>query len=285
MLVSWQVCASEKLIGSPDDSSLGFLRSDNARRYVRQLPQYPRQQFSARFPGVSPGALDLLEKMLVFNPIKRMTGKLLSCNFPLGHGGNMKGSDHPLISFCLGWAERNFSWEHGSSLIVIICRSLNMRVVLPLEFLKNAMQKISPVVIINLGVSVQASGIPFTPISPYFMLGTHSIYGGVLQLMRHYAILIWHLFMISMRSRSAQLISVLTSSSHRLPKNTLRSSHGGSPWNSIQTQLIKLRPMIFLTICKTSHSNISRNEAGQAHAIGYSGSCFKMLFWWKLMRL
>ncbi|KAJ0914352.1 putative mitogen-activated protein kinase [Helianthus annuus] len=35
---------------------------------LRQLPQYPKQQFSARFPDKSPGALDLLEKMLVFDP-------------------------------------------------------------------------------------------------------------------------------------------------------------------------------------------------------------------------
>ncbi|XP_043689659.1 mitogen-activated protein kinase homolog MMK2 [Telopea speciosissima] len=62
-----------ELLGSPDDSSLGFLRSDNARRYVRQLPQYPKQQFSARFPSMSPGAIDLLEKMLVFDPNKRIT--------------------------------------------------------------------------------------------------------------------------------------------------------------------------------------------------------------------
>ncbi|KAK8509645.1 hypothetical protein V6N12_001728 [Hibiscus sabdariffa] len=62
-----------ELIGSPDDSSLGFLRSDNTRRYVRQLPQYPRQNFSARFPNMSPGAVDLLEKMLIFDPHRRIT--------------------------------------------------------------------------------------------------------------------------------------------------------------------------------------------------------------------
>ncbi|TXG62928.1 hypothetical protein EZV62_009922 [Acer yangbiense] len=61
------------LIGSPDESSLGFLRSDNARRYVRMLPQFPKQNFSARFPNVSPGAVDLLEKMLVFDPNRRIT--------------------------------------------------------------------------------------------------------------------------------------------------------------------------------------------------------------------
>ncbi|CAA6666940.1 unnamed protein product [Spirodela intermedia] len=54
-----------ELIGSPDDLSLGFLRSDNARRYVRQLPQYPKQQFARRFPRMSPGAVDLLERMLL----------------------------------------------------------------------------------------------------------------------------------------------------------------------------------------------------------------------------
>ncbi|KAG8391869.1 hypothetical protein BUALT_Bualt01G0231800 [Buddleja alternifolia] len=62
-----------ELIGSPDDASLGFLRSDSTRRYVRQLPQYPRKQFSARFPNTSPAALDLLEKMLVFDPSRRIT--------------------------------------------------------------------------------------------------------------------------------------------------------------------------------------------------------------------
>ena len=70
-----------KLLGSPDDASLGFLRSDNARRYVRQLPQCRRQQLSARFPSMSPGALDLLEKMLVFDPTKRITGTSIEFKF------------------------------------------------------------------------------------------------------------------------------------------------------------------------------------------------------------
>ncbi|XP_057762352.1 mitogen-activated protein kinase homolog MMK2-like [Arachis stenosperma] len=62
-----------ELIGSPDDASLGFLRSENAKRYVRQLPQCRKQKFSARFPNMSADALDLLEKMLIFDPNKRIT--------------------------------------------------------------------------------------------------------------------------------------------------------------------------------------------------------------------
>ncbi|KAJ6826325.1 mitogen-activated protein kinase 6 [Iris pallida] len=64
-----------ELIGSPDDSSLGFLRSNNARRYVRQLPQYSKQPFSVRFPNMPPEAVDLLERMLVFDPSRRITGE------------------------------------------------------------------------------------------------------------------------------------------------------------------------------------------------------------------
>lgn len=76
----------KKLVGSPDDSSLGFLRSDNARRYVRQLPQFPKQQFSMKFPNKSPIVVDLLEKMLVFDPSKRITGiSTLQCELHLHH--------------------------------------------------------------------------------------------------------------------------------------------------------------------------------------------------------
>jgi len=63
----------QKLIGSPDDASLGFLRSDNAKRYMKQLPQFPRQDFRLRFRNMSAGAVDLLERMLVFDPSRRIT--------------------------------------------------------------------------------------------------------------------------------------------------------------------------------------------------------------------
>ncbi|GMH11982.1 hypothetical protein Nepgr_013823 [Nepenthes gracilis] len=65
-----------ELLGSPEDSDLGFLRSgssENARKYVKQLPHVPKQPFSTKFKNVSLTALDLVEKMLVFDPSKRIT--------------------------------------------------------------------------------------------------------------------------------------------------------------------------------------------------------------------
>ncbi|KAH7542562.1 hypothetical protein FEM48_Zijuj02G0087200 [Ziziphus jujuba var. spinosa] len=68
-----QLALITELLGSPDDSDLGFLRSDNARKYVKQLPHFPKQSFAQRFPNVSPVAIDLAEKMLVFDPSKRIS--------------------------------------------------------------------------------------------------------------------------------------------------------------------------------------------------------------------
>lgn len=68
----------KQLLGSPDDSDLGFLRSDNARRYVKQLPHVPKKTFQQKFPNVSPVAMDLAQRMLVFDPSKRITGKSFS---------------------------------------------------------------------------------------------------------------------------------------------------------------------------------------------------------------
>lgn len=96
-----------ELIGSPDDTSLGFLRSDNARRYVKQLPQYPRQRFSARFPNMSIGAVDLLEKMLVFDPSRRITVDEALCHPYLA-------SLHEINEEPVCPSPFNFDFEHPS---------------------------------------------------------------------------------------------------------------------------------------------------------------------------
>ncbi|KAL6502360.1 Mitogen-activated protein kinase 4 [Orobanche hederae] len=62
-----------ELLGTPDETSLKFLRSDNSQKYFKQLPFFPKQCLSARFPNMSPSALDLLGKMLVFDPNQQIS--------------------------------------------------------------------------------------------------------------------------------------------------------------------------------------------------------------------
>lgn len=106
-----------ELIGSPDDTSLGFLRSDNARRYVRQLPQYPKQQFATRFQTMSPGAVDLLEKMLVFDPSKRITVDEALCHPYLASLHDI--NDEPVCSapFSFDFEQPTFTEENIKELI------------------------------------------------------------------------------------------------------------------------------------------------------------------------
>lgn len=42
---------------------------------MRQLPPYRRQSLTEKFPHVHPSAIDLIEKMLTFDPRQRITGE------------------------------------------------------------------------------------------------------------------------------------------------------------------------------------------------------------------
>lgn len=74
-IISWFF--SKQLLGSPEDSDLGFLRSNNAKKYIKQLRHVPKKSFAEMFPDASPVAIDLAQKMLEFDPAKRITGKCL----------------------------------------------------------------------------------------------------------------------------------------------------------------------------------------------------------------
>ncbi|XP_039004351.1 mitogen-activated protein kinase 3-like [Hibiscus syriacus] len=62
-----------ELLGTPTETDLGFLRNEDARRYIRQLPAHPRQPLVNVFPHVNRSALDLIDRMLTFDPTRRIT--------------------------------------------------------------------------------------------------------------------------------------------------------------------------------------------------------------------
>eukprot|EP00271_Cylindrocystis_brebissonii_P015231 TRINITY_DN374_c1_g2_i1.p1 TRINITY_DN374_c1_g2~~TRINITY_DN374_c1_g2_i1.p1 ORF type:complete len:382 (-),score=61.11 TRINITY_DN374_c1_g2_i1:953-2098(-) len=62
-----------EMIGSPDENDLQFLKNENARRYINSLPRHARMPLAARFPDMAPMAIDLMSRMLVFDPRQRMT--------------------------------------------------------------------------------------------------------------------------------------------------------------------------------------------------------------------
>jgi p38 MAP kinase len=62
-----------ELLGTPDESVMQTVGSENTLKFVKSLPQHKPKPFSERFAGQDPEALDLLSKMLVIDPKKRLT--------------------------------------------------------------------------------------------------------------------------------------------------------------------------------------------------------------------
>lgn len=74
------MCYTLQLIGTPSEADMEFL-NESAKRYIRQLPPFRRQSFQEKFPHVHPAAIDLVEKMLAFDPRQRITGEISLSEF------------------------------------------------------------------------------------------------------------------------------------------------------------------------------------------------------------
>ncbi|TYJ52109.1 hypothetical protein B9479_007289 [Cryptococcus floricola] len=59
------------LLGTPTEDTLRRVGSPRAQDYIRSLPIKPRVRFETLYPSASPLALDLLGKLLTFDPAKR----------------------------------------------------------------------------------------------------------------------------------------------------------------------------------------------------------------------
>ncbi|KAL9245892.1 hypothetical protein vseg_019491 [Gypsophila vaccaria] len=62
-----------KFVGTQDDSNLGFVTDQRAYGFLKSLPYSAGQSLVGLFFGSDPLALDLLRKMLVFDPRMRIT--------------------------------------------------------------------------------------------------------------------------------------------------------------------------------------------------------------------
>lgn len=61
------------ILGTPNEETLSRIGSPRAQEYVRSLPYMPKKPFPTLFPHANPDALDLLDRMLAFNPQSRIS--------------------------------------------------------------------------------------------------------------------------------------------------------------------------------------------------------------------
>jgi serine/threonine protein kinase len=61
------------ILGTPDDTTLRRIGSERAQLYIRSLKRSSKVPWTHLFPKASPVALDLLERLLTFDPAARIT--------------------------------------------------------------------------------------------------------------------------------------------------------------------------------------------------------------------
>jgi mitogen-activated protein kinase 7 len=61
------------ILGTPNEETLSRIGSPRAQEYVRNLPYMAKKSFPSLFPNANPDALDLLDRMLAFDPTRRIS--------------------------------------------------------------------------------------------------------------------------------------------------------------------------------------------------------------------
>merc|ERR1712003_578247 len=61
------------LLGTPTDSDIDQLERDDAKRYIRCFAKRDGEGLRSKFPHVEQASTEMLEQMLHFNPIQRIT--------------------------------------------------------------------------------------------------------------------------------------------------------------------------------------------------------------------
>ncbi|RCH84664.1 Mitogen-activated protein kinase [Rhizopus azygosporus] len=89
------------VLGTPDDATLCRVGSERAQIYIKSLEKFQKIPLSQLYPNASPTALDLLEKLLTFDPSSRITVEeaLEHPYFELFHDPNDEPSHSTLFDF------------------------------------------------------------------------------------------------------------------------------------------------------------------------------------------
>lgn len=61
------------ILGTPNEETLSRIGSPRAQEYVRNLPLMAKRSFQQLFPNANPDALDLLNRLLAFDPSSRIS--------------------------------------------------------------------------------------------------------------------------------------------------------------------------------------------------------------------
>ncbi|KAG8175870.1 hypothetical protein JTE90_026995 [Oedothorax gibbosus] len=61
------------IVGSPSQEDMNCIINEKARTYLQSLPRKPKVPWTSLYPNANVQALDLLDKMLTFNPHKRVS--------------------------------------------------------------------------------------------------------------------------------------------------------------------------------------------------------------------
>ena len=67
-----QIKKINDILGSPSENDMSFISDPKARKFITDLPKTKKIEFNQIYTNANPLALDLLEKMLCFNPEKRI---------------------------------------------------------------------------------------------------------------------------------------------------------------------------------------------------------------------
>jgi serine/threonine protein kinase len=62
-------------LGTPNSQDISYIGNESALKYIKSLPKRSKQSFQTLYPNANPVGLDLLNKMLTFNPNSRISAE------------------------------------------------------------------------------------------------------------------------------------------------------------------------------------------------------------------